>query len=178
MSEYTNGYKWSQAAVKALLLAAVTIVCNTITYLLPDSTFLSLLVWVFRTVASVWLLVIFMKQFSAATGEGAMGFALCTVLLSSLVCAFYDAAAIAWLFPDMLDTVTEALTQSMNTIPAEGQSILERFIDHYPRFHFFAAFIKNFLFGLIVAAIANSSSRKKDIFTDGAASEAEEDELA
>lgn len=176
MSEFGNGYKWSQAAVKGLLLALVTIACNTISYLFPDSQVLSLLMFVVRTVASVWLLVIFMKQFTATTGQSAMGFALCTVLLSSLICAFYDAASFAWLFPSLGEKVSEAMNQSLGSMPSEAQSVMERMMDHYPRIAFISSFIKDFLFGLIVAAIANSSSKSKDPFANDG--KKEEDELA
>ena len=174
MSEISKGYKWSQAAVKGLLLALITIACNTVTYLFPDSGFLSVAMFIIRTVASIWLLVVFMKQYAAATGGSAMSFALCTVLLSSLICAFYDAAAYAWLFPNIAEKVTEAMEASFSQFPAEGQAIAERMMDHFPRIAFFSSFIKDFLFGLIVAAIANSSTTKKDIFADGN----KEDELA
>lgn len=176
MSEFGKGYKWSQAAVKGLLLALITIVCNTITYIFPGSTIVSLLAFIVRTVASIWLLVTFMKQYAATTGENPMSFAFCTVLLSSLVCAFYDAAAIAWLFPSLMGQIDEAMTQSLSMMPAEGQGIMERMMDHYPRIAFFSTFIKDFVFGLIVATIANSSNRKKDIFGDEG--KQEEDELA
>ena len=86
MSEFTKGYQWSQAAAKGLILALITIACNTVTYLLPDKAFVNILMFVVRTVASIWLLVTFMKQYAATTGQSPMGFAVCTVLLSSLVC--------------------------------------------------------------------------------------------
>lgn len=176
MSEFGNGYKWSQAATKALLLALVTIACNTISYLFPDSRVLSILLFIVRTVASIWLLVSFMKQFTATTGQSAMSFALCTVLLSSLICAFYDAACFAWLFPSMAEKVNEAVSQSMSMMPAESQSVMERMMDHYPRIAFISSFIKDFLIGLIVAAIANSSGKSKDPFAEEV--KKEEDELA
>ena len=175
MSEFGNGYKWSQAAVKALLLALITIACNTISYLFPDSGFLSILLFIVRTVASVWLLVVFMKQYTATTGQSAMGFAVCTVLLSSLICAFYDAASFAWLFPELGDKVTEAMSQSMGSLPSEAQGVMERMMDNYPKIAFFSSFLKDFVFGLIVAAIANSAGKSKDPF---AADGKEEDELA
>lgn len=175
MSEFSKGYQWSQAAAKALLLALITIACNTVTYIFPDSTVISMLAFVVRTVASIWLLITFMKQYAAVTGQSPMGFALCTVLLSSLICAFYDAAAMAWLFPGLMDKVNEAMSESMSMVPAEGMSALEKMMDNLPTIMFFSTFIKDFLFGLIVAAIANSSTRKKDIFTDGGE---EKDELA
>ena len=98
------------------------------------------------------------------------------VLLSSLICAFYDAACFAWLFPSMAEKVNEAMSQSMSMMPAEGQSVMERMMDHYPRIAFISSFIKDFLIGLIVAAIANSSGKSKDPFAEEV--KKEEDELA
>ena len=175
MSEFGKGYQWSQAATKGLLLALITIACNTVTYLFPSSMILNVLMFIVRTVASIWVLVTFMKQYAATTGGSPMGFAICTVLLSSLVCAFYDAASMAWLFPGLMEQVNESMSQSMSMVPAEGMSVFENMMDNLPTVLFFSTFIKDFVFGIIVAAIANSSSRKKDIFSDG---EKEEDELA
>jgi hypothetical protein len=176
MSEFSNGYKWSQAAVKGLLLALVTIVCNTITYIFPGNAIVSLLAFLVRTALSIWLLVSFMKQYAATTGENPMSFALRTVLLSSLVCAFYDAAAMAWLFPSLIEQINDAMAQSLSMFPSDSQGVMEQMMDHYPRIAFFSTFVKNFIIGLIVAAIANSSTRKKDIF--GGDGRQEENELA
>ncbi len=175
MSEYGNGYKWSQAAVKGLLLALITVACNTVTYLIEGNTIVSILMFIVRLVASIWLLVYFMKQYKATTGQEPFSFGVAVVLFSSLICAFYDAAALAWIFPGLQDQVSEALSQTMSSLPSESQSIMERMMDHYPRIAFFSTFIKDFIIGLIVAAIANSSMRPKDPF---AADKKEEDELA
>ena len=174
MSEYSNGYKWSQAAVKGLLLALVTVACNTISYLIPGNALVSTLMFIVRLAASIWLLVLFMKQFKATTGQEPFSFGVAVVLFSSLICAFYDAAALAWLFPGLMEQVTDALNQSLSTMPSEAQGIMERMMDHYPRIAFFSTFIKDFILGLIVAAIANSSMRSKDPF----AADNKEDELA
>jgi len=165
MSEFGNGYKWSQAAVKGLLLALITVVCNTLSYLI-NSPALNILFFIVRTVASIWLLLSFMKQYTRTTGEPAMGFALCTVLFSSLICAFWDSACYAWFFPSLVEQVNEAMAQSMSMLPAESQSIMENMMDHYPRIALFSTFIKCFIEGIIVAAIGNSSTRSKDIFKE------------
>lgn len=174
----SNSNKWAQAATYGLLLALVTVVCNTINYLLPDSQIISILVWIVRTVASVWLLVRFMKQYAAASGESAFGYGLMIVLFSSLVTAFYDAAAVAWIFPGMMDKVNEALNQSLSMLPAESQSIAASIMDNYVSFSFFTKLIGNFLFGLIVAAIANSSAKSKSIFDGDGTDNSSDDELA
>ena len=174
MSEYNNSHKWSQAAVKGLLLALVTIACNTVTYLLPDKTFIGVLMSLVKLVGSIWLLVYFMKEYRKTTGQQPFSFGVATVLFSSLICAFYDAASYAWLFPELLEKANEAMSQTLATLPSEAQGIAERMMDNFPRIAFFSGFIKDFIIGLIVAAIANSSMRPKDPF----AADKQEDELA
>ncbi|MBO4558243.1 MAG: DUF4199 domain-containing protein [Bacteroidales bacterium] len=174
MSTQNNGSMWSQAALKGLLLALVTVACNTVTYLVPGNGFVSILMFLVRTAASIWLLVSFMKQYHAATGQNPFNFGLAVVLFSSFICAFYDAAALAWIFPGLMDQVNEAMAQSMSMFPSSQQGILDNMMEHYPRIAFFSTLIKDFLFGLIVAAIANSSYKSKSPF-DG---DSQEDELA
>ena len=177
MDNISKGSIWSQAAVKGLLLALITVVCNTLSYLFVNNSFVSILSFLVRTAGSIWLLVIFMKQFFSATGQKAFNFALKVVLLSSFICAFYDAACYAWIFPEMMDLVNEAMQQSLSMFPSDQMSIIEKMMDHYPRIAFFSALIKDFLFGLIVAAIANSSFKSKDdIFNSESADS--DDELA
>ena len=174
MSEYNNSYKWGQAAVKGLLLALVTIACSTVAYLFPDKTFINLVMSLVKLVGSIWLLVYFMKEYAKATGQQPFSFGVATVLFSSLICAFFDAASYAWLFPSLAETANEAMSQALSTLPSEAQSIAERMMDNYPRIAFISGFIKDFIIGLIVAAIANSSMRPKDPF----AADKQEDELA
>ena len=177
MDTNNKGIMWSQAAVKALILALVTVACNTISYLFPGNGIISTLVFLVRTAASIWLLVTFMKQYWKTTGQNPFSFAMAIVLFSSFICAFYDAAALAWIFPSLMDTVQEAVSQSLSMFPSDQQGLVGQMMDHYPRIAFFSTFIKDFIFGLIVAAIANSSIKSKsDIFSGE--SKDSDDELA
>ena len=179
MDSTNKGTMWSQAAVKGLILALITVACNTVSYLFLGNTFVSLLTWIVRTVGSIWLLVSFMKQFYEATGQKPFSFALMIVLFSSFICAFYNAAAMAWLFPEIMEQAQEAMSQSMSMFPSEMQSIAAQTADMMtsPRFTFFSTFVGDFIFGLIVAAIANSAIRSKsDIF--GGEGNNTDDELA
>ena len=167
MDNTNKGTMWSQAAVKGLILALITVACNTVSYLFPGNTFVSLLTWIVRTVGSIWLLVYFMKQFFAATAQKPFTFGVMIVLFSSFICAFYNAAAMAWLFPDIMEQAQEAMSQSLSMFPSEMQSVAAQAADMVtsPRFTFFSTFVGDFIFGLIVAAIANSSIKgKSDIF--------------
>ena len=179
MDSNNKGSMWSQAAVKGLILAAITVVCNTISNLVPDNNFVSILAWLVRTVGSIWLLVVFMKQYFLATGQKPLNFALAVVLFSSLVCAFYDAASMAWLFPERMEMVQDAMSQALSSVPSEMQSIMQRSADMVanPRFTFFSTFVGNFIFGLIVAAIANASIKSKSDIFSGESNDSD-DELA
>ena len=176
MDGNNKSINWSQAAVKGLVLALITVICNTATYL-TQNQFVSILAFLVRTAGSIWLLVYFMKQYYSSTGQNPFNFALAVVLFSSFICAFYDAAAVAWIFPNMMDQVQEALNQSMSMFPSDQQGLLDGMMEHYPRIAFFSTLIKDFVFGLIVAAIANSSIKgKSDIFNGE--SNSDTDELA
>ncbi len=165
MNEFGKGYKWSQAASKGLLLAAVSVLCNTLSCLFPTSLALGWLIFAVRTFASIWLLVYFMKQYAAETGGSPFGFGAATVLLSSLICAFYDTACIVWIFPDMMTQVNEAMSLYMGSIPAESKSAVEAMMDNLPHLMFFATFIKCLTEGLLAAAIITPSIRSNDPFS-------------
>ncbi|MBP5505669.1 MAG: DUF4199 domain-containing protein [Bacteroidales bacterium] len=166
MEGNNSGNKWSQAAVKGLILALITVACNTVSYI-TQNQFLNILSFIVRTVASIWLLIFFMKQYHTSTGQKPFSFGLAVVLFSSFICAFYDAAALQWLFPDIMDQVTEAMNQSLSMIPSDQQGLVDSMMDHYPVIAFFSSFIKDFIIGLIVAAIANSSIKGKDDIFNG-----------
>ena len=165
MNDFGKGYKWRQAATKGLLLAAVSVLCNTVSCLFPASVALGWLIFVMRTGVSIWLLLCFMKQYAAETGSSPFGFAVATALLSSVICAFYDTACIVWLFPDMMTQVNEVMAVYLNSVPAESLSVAESMMDNLPHLMFIATFIKCFIEGLVAAAIITPSIRSNDPFS-------------
>ncbi len=176
MEEYDNRYKWSQAASKGLVLAGACIALTAITYLTPSSVFLVSVLQLVRTFLCVWLLVRFMQEYSRTTGQAPLSFGLATVLLSSLICAFFDAASYAWFFPELKATMEASFEEAMTQIPEEGHYIVENLMDGMPKWLFIAEFIKNYLIGLFTALIVNSSLKGSRTIFDG--TEEEEDELA
>ncbi len=179
MDEFGKGYKWSQAAAKGLVLAAVSVLCNTLSCLFPTSAALSWLIFVVRTGVSIWLLLYFMKQYAAATGTSPFGFGVATVLLSSIICAFYDTACIVWIFPGLMTQVNDAMALYMNNLPAESQSVADKMTDNLPHIMFVSSFIKCFLEGLLASAIINPSIRSDNPFgtADSDGDDESEDEL-
>ena len=152
-TSFDNRYKWAQAAEYALFLCIPTIVCTTLGYLFPNSTFLSSLVWALQFAASIVLLRMFMSNYNAITGTSPKGFGIATVTLSSAICAFFNAACYAWLFPDMSTQITELFNQTLATLPQEQQGMMEQFFDVFPRWLFVGTFIKDFIIGWILVSI-------------------------
>lgn len=176
MEQYDNSYKWSQAASKGLILAGACIAITAITYLNLNDV-LNAILQLARTVLCIWLLVRFMKDYHNTTGQPAMSFALATVLLSSIICAFFDAASYAWLFPSLKESVEAAFNETISQVPAQGVEIMENIMDGMPKWMLIVGFIKDYLIGLIAAAIINSNINSKSTIFDGEGTE-EEDELA
>ena len=174
--QFDNRYKWTQAASKGLVLAAATIVL-TIPTNLNIGTVPNVVLEIVRTVACIWLLVRFMKGYLETTGQSPLGFAVATVLFSSVICAFFDAASYTWLFPEVKAQVEAAFEEAIAQVPSEGASIMENFMDAMPKWLLIVGFIKNFLIGLIAASITNSCLGSRKTIFDGDNKD-EEDELA
>ena len=60
--------KWSLAARDGLILAAVTVVVSTLTFL-TKNTFLGTLLWLVKLGGSIWLLSVIMKRYGKAHPE-------------------------------------------------------------------------------------------------------------
>lgn len=177
MEEYDNRYKWSQAAAKGLILAGACIALTALTYL-SSSVLLNSVLQIGRTFLCVWLLVRFMQEYSRTTGQEPLSFGLATVLLSSLICAFFEAASYAWLFPELKTIVEAAFDEAIAQVPESGRYILEDMLDGMPKWMLIVGFIKDYLIGLFTALIVNSSLKGRQTIFDGTEKEEEEDELA
>ena len=177
MEEYDNRYKWSQAAAKGLILAGACIALTALTYL-SSSVLLNSVLQIGRTFLCIWLLIRFMQEYNRTTGQPAMGFARATVLLSSIICAFFDAASYMWIFPSLKETVEAAFNEAVMQIPEEGRYLMENMMDNMPKWTFIVGFLKDYVIGIIAAAIANSSINSRNSIFDGTDKEEEEDELA
>ena len=56
--------KLSSASLDGLLLALVTIVCSVIGSLGVGGGFVGVLIWIIKLVATIWVLLFFMKRYS------------------------------------------------------------------------------------------------------------------
>ena len=82
--------KWSLAAKDGLILAAVTVVISTLTFLTKNS-FLNGLLWLVKLVGSIWLLRVIMQRYGKAhPDESTFSYGAIVCVLSAVVCAVWS----------------------------------------------------------------------------------------
>mgnify|MGYP004449414141 FL=1 len=175
-SENGTFNKWNRAALCGLMLAMVTIAFSSLSQIkfLSGNGVINTILWIAKTFISVWMLIRFMKSYSAETEHSAFRFGLAVSFFSAFVIAIFNLAAYQWLFPGMQDQVAETFEQfkNMPNIPTESLSAMDSVMANYSHILFFVSFIKDMIVGLVAVAIINSSiSQPNDIFKDS------EDEL-
>ena len=102
----TGNSKWSLAAKDGLILAAVTVVISTLTFL-TKNTILSSLLWLIKLGGSIWLLSVIMKRYGKAhPEESTFSYGLIVCVLSALVCAVWAFVEYQFLFPNAVAVQT------------------------------------------------------------------------
>ena len=160
--------KWGQAAKDGLILASVTVVISTLTFL-TESSFLSGLLWIVKLVGSIWLLRIFIHRYSEEhLDESPFGYG---AVLSAIVCAVWAFVEYQFLFPDAVtkafDQALESLSQMGGMMPDGFEDVMLKMEDNYAQINCITTFFWCSLLGLIFSAIiARPGSRKNKVFTD------------
>ena len=109
----TGPSKWSLAAKDGLILAAVTVVVSTLTFLTKNS-FLGTLLWLVKLGGSIWVLSVIMKRYGREhPDESTFSYGLIVCVLSALVCAVWTFVEFQFLFPG---SVAEAFEQMYTQI--------------------------------------------------------------
>ena len=166
-----NGSKWSLAAKDGLILAAVTVVISTLTFLTKNG-FLNGLLWLVKLVGSIWVLRVLMHRYGQDhPDESTFGYGAIVCVLSAVVCAVWSFVEYQFLFPG---AVAEAFEQMYSQIGQMGSMMPENFTDimlkmedNYAQINCISTFIWCSVFGLLVSAIlARSSGAGKRVFTD------------
>lgn len=160
----------NNAAFQGLMLALITVVATTLQAFVTNS-FLNTLIWLLKTVGSIWMLVIFMKEFAKAnTGYSSFGYGFKVCFCSAIVCAVYSFILYAYICPDQ---IAEAFGQMYGMfgskgirIPDESRDMFLKIEDNYPQYACLSTFIGCLFWGLICSAIINSSVSRKDIFAE------------
>ena len=162
--------KWSLAARDGLILAAVTVVVSTLTFL-TENTFLSTLLWLVKLVGSIWLLRVIMKRYAADhPDESAFGYGVLVCVLSALVCAVWAFVEYQFLFPDAVakafEQAYESFEQMGATMPDGVEDILLKMEDNYAQINCITTFFWCSLLGILFSAILSRTGKPKSVFTD------------
>ena len=160
----------NNAAFQGLMLALVTVVAATLQAFITNS-FLNTLIWLLKTAGSIWMLVIFMKEYAKVNpGLSCFGYGFKVCFFSAIVCAVYSFVLYAYICPDQIaeafDQVYGMLGTNSIQLPDESKDILLKIEDNYPQYACLSSFIGCLFWGLICSAIINSSVSRKDIFAE------------
>ena len=177
-----NSSKWSLAAKDGLILAAVTVVVSTLTFL-TKNTFLSTLLWLVKLAGSIWLLSVIMKRYGKAhPNESTFSYGLIVCVLSALVCAVWAFVEYQFLFPDAVaEAFEEAYTQFEQMgamIPDTFTDVMLKMEDNYAQINCISTFIWCTLLGLLFSAILSRvGSGNRSVFTPEEMKQNQDDEF-
>ena len=173
--------KWSLAARDGLILAAVTVVVSTLTFL-TENTILGMLLWLVKLVGSIWLLRIIMKRYSDEhPDESAFGYGVIVCLLSAIVCAVWAFVEYQFLFPDAVakafDQTFASFEQMGAALPDNFTDVMLKMEDNYAQISCISTFMWCSLLGILFSAILSRTGTRKNIFTDEEMKQSGDDEF-
>ncbi len=159
------------AARDGLILAAVTVVVSTLTFLTKNS-FLSTLLWLVKLVGSIWVLRVLMHRYGQDhPDESTFGYGVIVCVCSALVCAIWAFAEYQFLFPEAVaeafDQMFQTFEQMGSSIPEEFTDVMLRMQDNYAQINCISTFFWCTLLGLLFSAILSRvDAARKSVFTD------------
>ena len=162
--------KWSLAARDGLILAAVTVVVSTLTFLTKNS-FLGTLLWLVKLAGSIWVLSVIMKRYGKDhPGESTFGYGVMVCVLSALVCAVWAFVEYQFLFPgavaDAFEQMYASIEQMGGMVPDNFTDMMLRVEDNYAQINCITTFFWCTLLGLLFSAIISHSGARKSVFSD------------
>ena len=162
--------KWSLAARDGLILAAVTVVVSTLTFLTKNS-FLSTMLWLVKLAGSIWVLTVIMKRYGKDhPDESTFSYGAIVCVCSALVCAIWAFAEYQFLFPgaveEAFDQMYQAFGQMGAMVPEEFTDVMLRMQDNYAQINCISTFVWCSLLGLLFSAIISRTGSRKSVFTD------------
>ena len=161
-----NSSKWSLAAKDGLILAAVTVVVSTLTFLTKNS-FLNTLLWLVKLGGSIWLLSVIMRRYGKAhPDESTFSYGLIVCVLSAIVCAVWAFVEYQFLFDQMGSMMPEGVTDMMLKME-----------DNYAQINCITTFFWCTLLGLLFSAILARGGARKSVFTDEEMKQNNDDEF-
>ena len=165
-----TGSIWSLAAKDGLILAAVTVVVSTLTFL-TKNTFVGTLLWLVKLGGSIWLLSVIMKRYGKDhPDEPTFGYGVRVCFLSAIVCAVWAFVEYQFLFPGAVADAFEQMStqfEQMGAMMPEGfTDVMLRMQDNYAQINCISTFVWCVLLGLLFSAIISRSGAGKKVFTD------------
>lgn len=169
-NQASGASKWSLAAKDGLILAAVSVVISTLTFL-TKNTFVGTLLWLVKLGGSIWLLSVIMKRYGKDhPEESTFGYGVMVCFLSAIVCAVWAFVEYQFLFPGAVAEAFEQMStqfEQMGAMMPEGFSdVMLRMEDNYTQINCISTFVWCVLLGLIFSAILSRSGANKKVFTD------------
>lgn len=161
----------SSASLDGLMLALVTIVCSVISSLGVSGGFLGVLIWIIKLVATIWVLLYFMKKYSLkhasiygeTTYNQAFGYGFLVSLLSAVVIACFMYLSVTVLFPN---SVSDAMQMVQDKIEQQGsmgeeqENAIGAVMNNLPAILTFGMLIWCTICGLIASSIIASSVKQ------------------
>lgn len=161
--------KLNSAAIDGLLLALVTIIFSLIGSVGIKSSALSVILWILKLVITIWLLLRFMKKYSARhaaeTGETtynqAFGYGFLVSVLSAVVIGCYMYLSSAVLFPEQMTASIEAAKAQIETMSTDSAQTdaINSILNNIPIVLLFTQLIWCTICGLVISAILASSAK-------------------
>lgn len=181
MNNPSETSKWGLAAKDGLILAAVTVVVSTLTFLTKNS-FLGTLLWLVKLAGSIWVLSVIMKRYGKEHPDASIfGYGAIVCMLSALVCAVWAFIEYQFLFPG---AVAEAFEQAYTTFeqmgasfPEEMRDVLLKMEDNYAQINCISTFFWCALLGLVFSAVLSRTGTRKSVFTEDEMKQNSEDEF-
>ena len=163
--------KLSRASMDGLLLALVTIVFSVISSLGVSGGFVGVLIWIIKLVATIWVLLYFMKKYSLnhasvygeTTYNQAFSYGFLVSLLSAVVIACFMFLSVTVLFPDTISNAKQLVQERIDqqgSMGEEQENAIGAVLNNLPTILTFGMLIGCTMFGLIVSAIIASSVKQ------------------
>ena len=174
--------KWSLAAKDGLILAAVSVVVSTLTFLTKNSI-LGGLLWIVKLVGSIWVLRVILRRYADShPDEPTFGYGVIVCVLSAFVCAVWAFVEYQFLFPNAVaeafDQMFQGFEQMGTMLPDEFLDVMLRMQDNYAQINSITTFFWCSLLGLVFSAILSRGSRGgKNPFTEEEMKQNNDDEF-
>lgn len=166
-----NSSRINAAALYGLYLSLPTVITLLIQDTYQPGTLISVILWVLRFSASIWLLLRFIKEWAANFDEFTYGngvsFGFITCTFSSMIVAVTRWASVAFINKE---TFQQAMQEAMERFEEQGNSqIMDTFApisDNLPVIVLFSTLVYCVIYGLILSSILASFCKKESFKID------------